>query len=218
GALGQVDLPPAVRGQRPSLPRPAAGRGQGPQVGILAQPAEHDHPQRPHRLQERPLGIGAIDRQPDGLAGVAQPPPQPADHLGGQRQLGAELPGVVLGQRRHVLGADVEQGAQRQGQGAPGGVVGQPGQRHPDVAVDEPLASRARGGVVVGAGALHAGAVARRGRVVDANQEVVAGGAAHQGQQGGGEQAVGEGPGAAGWGPEGGGGAGGGGGGGGGGG
>ena len=55
---------------------------------------------------------------------------------------------------------DVEQGAQRQADGAPERVADDPGQGDPDVAVEELLVGRPRGGVVVDAGPLDVRAVA----------------------------------------------------------
>ena len=101
------------------------------------------------------------------------------------------------------MAQDVEQGEERQGQSVPPGVTGQPGEGHPDVAVDVLLPGRAGAGVVVDAGALDAGAVARRGRVVEGKEQVVAWGAAHQRLQGATQQAVGQGVGASAGGPEG---------------
>src|SRR5262249_4445317 len=161
-------------------------------------------PQAQRRLEERPLGVGAVGHQPQRLAGVAQPAGQPAGQFRGQLQLGPELPGVSLGQLGNVLAADVEQGAQRQGQGVPQRVPHRPSEGDPDVAVDELLAGGAGAGVVVDAGALHAGAVAGGGGVVQREQQVVAGGQRQQRRQDAAQQAEGEVLGAAAGGPEGG--------------
>src|SRR5262249_38280117 len=117
------------------------------------------------------LGVAAIDDH-DPLVEVGfHPRPQPAQLGGGQLQLGAERPAVGAGQPGHVLLPDVQAGLQRQGDGAARGVVGQGGQADPDVAVDELLAGRPGGGVVVGAGAFDAGAVAGGGAVVLGQQQ-----------------------------------------------
>src|SRR5205823_1224364 len=87
---------------------------------------------------------------------------------------GAEGPAVVPGQPLDVAAADVEQGQQRQGDGAPVGVGGQPGQGDPDVAVQEGRPGRPGGGVVVDAGALDVGAVAPGRGVVQAEQQASA--------------------------------------------
>ena len=50
-----------------------------------------------------------------------------------------------------------------------------PGQRHPQVAVEELLVGRPGGRVVVDAGALHLGAKALRRRVVQGEEQAVAG-------------------------------------------
>src|SRR5262249_10604260 len=199
----QVDAALAIGRQRPALAGAAPGRGQAPQAGVLAQPAEDHQPQAQRRLEERPLGVGAVGHQPQRVAGVAQPAGQPAGQFRGQLRLGAELPGVRLDQPGNVLGADVQQGAQRQGQGVPQRVAGQPRHDDPDVAVDELLAGRAGAGVVVDTGALHARAVAGGGGVVEREQQGGAGGQRQQRRQGAAQQAEGEVLGAAAGGPEG---------------
>src|SRR5262249_4239602 len=128
---------------------------------------------------------------------------QPAGQLGGQLQLGAERPGVRLGQPGDVLGADVQERVQRQGQGGPEGVGGQPGEGDPDVAVDELLAGRGGGGGVVDAGALRTRPGAGRRRVVDAEQQPVAFGLRQQRPAGPAQQPRGAAVGAAAGGPEG---------------
>ncbi len=203
GALGQVDLVLAVGRQRSAPPGAASRHRQAPQAGIPAQPAEHPQPQRQRRLEERPLGIGTIDRQPQGLARVAQPQQQPADQVGSQFQLGVEVPGVRLGQAGHVLGADVQQGVQRQGQGVPQRVPHHPSQGDPDVAVAELLASWPRAGVVVDAGALHVRTVAGGRGIVEGEHQVVAGSPTHQRPQGATQQTGGQRLGATASGPEG---------------
>jgi hypothetical protein len=62
--------------------------------------------------------------------------------------------------------ADVEAGVQRQGNGPPGRMLGEGGQTDPEMAVDKLLAGRARGGIMVQAGTLDAGAVALGRRVI----------------------------------------------------
>ena len=180
GTLGQVDPLLAVGRQRPALTGPTCRRRQRAQVGVLAQTAEHHHAQGQHRLQEGSLGVAAIDDHPQLLAHAAQPEAQPTDQFDRQFQLGAKGPRVTLGQLGDVLGADVEQGTQRQCQGIPGRVANQPGQRDPDVAVDELLAGRSRRGVVMDAGPLHLGSVACGWGVVDGKEQVVAGKTTHQ--------------------------------------
>ena len=71
-------------------------------------------------------------------------------------------------------------------------VTGQPGQRDPEVAVDELLAGRPGRRVVMDAGALDVAAVAWRGRVVEGEEQAVAGGQTHQRPQDAAEQAVGQ--------------------------
>ena len=71
-----------------------------------------------------------------------------------------------------------------------------PGERDPGVAVEERRAGRPRGGVVVHAGALDAGAVAGRGAVVQGEEQALARGLAEQRQQRAGQQARGQGLGA----------------------
>src|SRR5579875_3697261 len=176
GTLGQVDTLLAVGRHRPSRTTPACRRRQRAQVGVLAQAAEHQHTQGHHRLEEGTLGVAAIDDQTQFLAQAAQPNAQPTDPFGGQFQLGAKGPRRTFGQLGNVLGTDVEEGTQRQGQRAPGRVADQPGQRDPEVAINELRAGRSRRGVVVDAGALHLGAVASGGRIVDSEQQRVAGG------------------------------------------
>jgi hypothetical protein len=95
----------------------------------------------------------------------------------------------------HLLGADVGQGTQWQGQGAPPGVPHRPGQSHPDVAVDELRARGAGAGVAVDAGALHARAVAGGGRVADGEEQVLARGQTQQRPRGTVRQAEGQGAG-----------------------
>src|SRR4029077_6175582 len=89
------------------------------------------------------------------------------------------------------------------GQGVPQRVTDQPGEYDPEVAVDELLAGRAGRGVVVDAGALDVAAVAGRGRVVEGEEQMTAGGRTHQRQQRDAEQAAGQGGGASSGGPQG---------------
>src|SRR5262249_38945073 len=103
GPLGQVDPRLPVGRQRPALAGAARRRRHVAQVGVPAQPADNHQAQCQDRLEERPLGVGAVDREPQGLAGPAHPPDEVAHQFGGEFQLGAEGPGVLLGQRRHVL-------------------------------------------------------------------------------------------------------------------
>jgi len=71
------------------------------------------------------------------------------------------------------------------------------------MAVDELLSGGAGRRVVMEAGALDAGAVARRGRIVDGEEQVVARGLTHERQEDAAEQAVGQFGGASAGGPEG---------------
>ena len=82
-------------------------------------------------------------------------------------------------------------------------MVGQPGQSDPDVAVEKLLACWSGMGVVVNAGALDAGTIASGGRIIDGEQEVVAGSLSHERLESAAEQAAGQVGGASSGGPEG---------------
>lgn len=103
-----------------------------------------------NRLDELALGIGAVGDEPDGFAQRLQPLDDPADQLTGQLQLGAE--GKMLAvPRRDLTEAffpDVEQGAQRQADHTPAGVLHDPGDGDPDMAVEELLLGGSRRGVL----------------------------------------------------------------------
>ncbi len=72
---------------------------------------------------------------------------------------------------RQVFRADVQAGQQRQGNGTPEALRGQPGQRAPDLAVDELLPRRAGGRVVMHARPVPLGTIPCRGRIIQAEQE-----------------------------------------------
>ena len=173
--LGQADPVGAVE-TRPAPPALACGhlRRQIPQGRVLAQSADQDGALGVGGLDHGTLGVEAVDDEPQGPAAAAQLLGGPGDLRRGLVQLGVEVGaavGVDLGQ---VGVADVQLGAQGQGQGVPVGVACHPGQGDPVVAVQEGAAGGAGGGVVVEAGALDARAVARRRRVVDGQQPVCA--------------------------------------------
>src|SRR5207253_8165045 len=88
---------------------------------------------------------------------------------------GAEDDPVTRRQLADVLATDVQPGTQRQTDGTPPGVAYQPGQRHPDMAVEELLVGRTRRRVVVDPGPLDLRPRAWRRRVVQAEQEAFAG-------------------------------------------
>src|SRR5262249_58073991 len=133
---------------------------------------------------------GAVGHQPQRLGQEFQPVGQPVDQPGGHRQLGLEAHAIALLQQGNPAPADVEQGAQGQGEGAPEGVADNPGEGAPDVAVDQLLVGRAGGRVVVDAGPLDLLAVAPGRRVVQREQQPALGGEQGHGaaEQQGGEQ------------------------------
>ena len=159
-----VDRRPAASARRPR-PRQVA------QGGVLAQAADHGHLVPTGRPQHLTTGVGPVRDRPQRHAPMPQPHRQPVQQLHRQRQLGAERPAVLRRQPRHVFLPHIQARPQRQGDAPPPRVAHQPGQRHPDVAVDKLLPGRPRRRVVVDAGPLHARAVALRRRVVQAEQQ-----------------------------------------------
>src|SRR5262249_23198499 len=134
--------------------------------------------------------VEAVGHQPQGLGQVFQPVGQPVDQAGGQLQLGLEADAVQRPQQGEAALANVEQGAQRQGEGAPEGVADDPGEGDPGGAVDDLLGGRAGGGVVVPAGPRDVLAVTLGRGVVQGEQQPALGGEAGDGaaQEQGGEQ------------------------------
>src|SRR6476646_2024276 len=159
--LGQADPPRTVqRLSAPSPMSPPRRHGHGAQRRITAQATDDRHLGNRRRLEERPLGIEAIDHHTEVFSRQVDAAGGPADQRGRQLQLGTERPALARGKAWHVLASDVPEGAKVQAERAPQGMVDDPGQRDPDVAVEELLVGRSRGGVVVQAGTLDVRSVA----------------------------------------------------------
>src|SRR5579875_241901 len=179
--LGQANPPRPIDGR--SAPSPPAVRRYryGTQAGIASQSANDGDARSESRLEERSLGIEAIDHDSYRSSCFTRPMGGSGDQLGRQLQLGTERPAAWRRQAGHVLTADVPPRVQRQAEDAPQGMMHQPGQADPDRAVKELLSARSRRGVVVQAGVLDVAAVTFGRAVVDGEQQWPVGGEPAQG-------------------------------------
>src|SRR5665213_2869665 len=157
--LGQADPLLAVGSLWTPLAR-RLGQRQRTQSRVLAQTAHHGEAGSLGPLEERLLGVAAIDDHPKLLEVVFYPRLDPVQLFDGHLQLGAKDAGTLGGQLGQIDLADVELALQGQRDGAPVLVLGQGRQGHPDVAVDVLATGGTGARVVVDAAALDPGAVA----------------------------------------------------------
>ncbi len=182
-----ASLPPGSFGQAETvlaiLARPAAAttlsllplRRQIAQCGVFAQATDDYHADKLQSTsQERPLGVAAIDDDPNRFSRRFQDGNDPLDPTGRQLQLGGKaLPPPVLGNRRHRFLVNLKHGSQRQANRSPLRMPQCQRNRAPDMALQKWLIGRAECRAVMDVRPFDLRPVSLGGGVVDDQQHAL---------------------------------------------